>query len=134
MTGSRPQEEVNPSPPLPHGELDEPLDGAPSPEIEAIRAAEPREPPGDLKRKTATSILWTVVRTGSDHFLSFLIFAVLARKLGPAAFGVFALAAAFAEFGKILPSSGLASGRCPHSPAYRTTCPPSGRRTSASSA
>jgi O-antigen/teichoic acid export membrane protein len=64
-------------------------------------------PPIDLKRKTALSILWTIVRTGSDYLFSFAVFAVLARKLGPAAFGVYALAVAFAEVGKILPSSGL---------------------------
>jgi O-antigen/teichoic acid export membrane protein len=61
----------------------------------------------DLKRKTAVSILWTIVRSGSDYLLSFLFFALLARRLGPSAFGVFVLAAAFAEFGRILPSTGL---------------------------
>ena len=34
---------------------------------------------------------------------------MLARKLGPEAFGIFALAVAFAEFGKILPNAGLAA-------------------------
>ena len=46
---------------------------------------------------------------GADYILSFLVFAVLARKLGPEAFGVFALAVAFAEFGRIIPSSGMVS-------------------------
>ena len=84
----------------PHGE-DQSLDGAPVPELEPAP-----EPPakasraGSLKHKTATSILWTVVHTGSDYLFSFLVFAVLARKLGPAAFGVFALAVAFAELGR----------------------------------
>ena len=64
---------------------------------------------GSLKHKTATSILWTVVRTGSDYFFSFLVFAVLARTLGPRAFGVFALAAAFAELVRILPTAGFTS-------------------------
>ena len=85
---------------------DQSLEGAPVPELE------PEPPPpsgrtGSLKHKTATSILWTVVRTGSDYLLSFLVFAVLARKLGPEAFGVFALAAAFAELVRILPSAGF---------------------------
>jgi O-antigen/teichoic acid export membrane protein len=84
----------------PHAEFDEPLDGTSALLIEA-------GPPAALKRKTAISILWTIVRTSSDYLLSFLVFAVLARKLGPAAFGVFALAAAFAEVGRVLPSSGL---------------------------
>jgi O-antigen/teichoic acid export membrane protein len=89
-------------------ELDEPLDGAPSPDLEAARP-EPGIPRAVLKQKTAMSILWTVVRIGSDYFLSFVVFAVLARKLGPAAFGVFALAVAFAEVVKILPAAGLTS-------------------------
>ena len=81
-------------------ELDDPLDGA----SEATPLA-----PADLKEKTARSIIWTIIRTGSDYILSFAVFAVLARRLGPEAFGVFALAVAFAEFGKILPAAGLAA-------------------------
>jgi O-antigen/teichoic acid export membrane protein len=65
--------------------------------------------PPDLKQKTASSILWMIARTGSDFLLSFAIFALLARTLGPAAFGAFALAVAFAEFGRILPNTGLVS-------------------------
>lgn len=100
-----PGEESGRPPPL---DLDQPLDGPSAPELE------PGEPAGpvrtsDLKRKTATSILWTIVRTGSDYLLSFLVFAVLARKLGPEAFGVFALAAAFAEVVRILPAAGFTS-------------------------
>ncbi len=102
----RPEERAS-SQSLPHGEFDEPLDSAPGSALEAIGAAEPEGPPDDLKRKTALSILWTIARTGSDYLLSFVVFAVLARKLGPAAFGVFALAVAFAEFGRVLPTSGL---------------------------
>ncbi len=103
----RASEDADPEPSPPHTEFDEPLDGATAPVIEPVRAAAVAGPPPDLKRKTAISILWTIVRTGSDYFLSFLVFAVLARKLGPAAFGVFALAAAFGEVGRVLPSSGL---------------------------
>ncbi len=107
MSGPRPSEEDGQVPPP--GELDEPLDGTPSPAIQVVS-------PVDLKRKTALSILWTIVYTGSDYVFSFVVFAVLARQLGPAAFGLFALAVAFAEFGKILPSSGLVSalGRARH--------------------
>jgi O-antigen/teichoic acid export membrane protein len=65
--------------------------------------------PPDLKEKTGASILWMIARTGSDFLLSFAIFALLARTLGPAAFGAFALAVAFAEFGRILPNTGLVS-------------------------
>jgi len=109
MTNRRASDDGTPSRSLANGELDEPLDGAPSSTIEAVRESEPQGPPADLKRKTAVSILWTIVRIGSDHFLSFVVFAVLARTLGPAAFGVFALAVAFAEFGRVLPSTGLVS-------------------------
>jgi O-antigen/teichoic acid export membrane protein len=84
---------------------DQPLDGAPVPDLAAERP--PRVTRAELKHKTATSILWTVVRTGSDYLFSFLVFAVLARKLGPEAFGVFALAAAFAEVVRILPAAGF---------------------------
>ena len=88
--------------------FDDPLDGASSPDLEAAAPA-PRRPPSDLKEKAARSIIWTIIRTGSDYILSFAVFAVLARKLGPEAFGIFALAVAFAEFGKILPAAGLAA-------------------------
>ena len=88
-------------------EFDDPLDGASSPDLEPEPA--PRRPPADLKEKTARSIIWTIIRTGSDYILSFAVFAVLARKLGPEAFGVFALAVAFADFGRILPAAGLAT-------------------------
>lgn len=89
-------------------DLDHPLDGSPGPELETEGAGRAART-ADLKQKTAISILWTVVRTGSDYLLSFLVFAVLARKLGPQAFGVFALAAAFAEVVRILPSAGFTS-------------------------
>jgi O-antigen/teichoic acid export membrane protein len=79
-------------------ELDESLDGLTT-----------QGAPPDLKEKTASSILWMIARTGSDFILSFVIFAMLARTLGPAAFGAFALAVAFAEFGRILPNTGFVS-------------------------
>ncbi len=89
-------------------EFDDPLDGASAPDLEAAETPAGGPPPG-LKEKTARSIIWTIIRTGSDYILSFAVFAVLARQLGPEAFGIFALAVAFAEFGKILPAAGLAS-------------------------
>ena len=89
-------------------ELDQPLDGPPRPDIEPAAPSRPGPLP-DLKRKTAKSIVWTAVRIGSDRLFSFAIFAVLARKLGPEAFGVFALAAAFAEVVRVLPAAGFTS-------------------------
>lgn len=93
---------------LPPPELDQPLDGPPRSDIEPEAPGRPLAA-SDLKRKTAKSILWTVVRIGSDYLFSFIVFAVLARKLGPEAFGVFALAAAFAEVVRVLPAAGLTS-------------------------
>ncbi len=87
-------------------EFDEPLDGTGG-GTETIGPPEPPDSTVDLKRMTAHSIMWTLVRTGSDYLMSFVVFAVLARKLGPAAFGVYALAVAFAEVGRVLPTSGL---------------------------
>jgi O-antigen/teichoic acid export membrane protein len=95
---------VNQSP----SELDQPLDGPPGPDLEPDAPSRPGPLP-DLKRKTAKSIVWTAVRIGSDYLFSFAIFAVLARKLGPEAFGVFALAAAFAEVVRVLPAAGFTS-------------------------
>ncbi len=107
MTARSTPEEEPPLAPLPHHEFDDPLDGSPGPDIEGPPVPRTGASP-DLVRKTAKSIIWTIVRTGSDYILSFAVFAVLARNLGPEAFGVFALAVAFAEFGKILPAAGFA--------------------------
>ena len=109
MTIPHSSAEPEPRPPTPSGEFDDPLDGASRADIGGIPPAEGEGPPADLKHQTARSILWTIVRMGADYILSFLVFAVLARKLGPEAFGVFALAVAFAEFGRIIPSSGMVS-------------------------
>ena len=90
-------------------ELDDPLEGLTGHGPRDSPRPAPSRPPADLKEKTARSIIWTIVRTGSDYIFSFAVFAVLARKLGPEAFGIFALAVAFAEFGKILPNAGFAA-------------------------
>ena len=90
----------------PPSEFDQPLDGPP--DIEPDTPSRPGPLP-DLKRKTAKSIVWTAVRLGSDYLFSFAIFAILARRLGPEAFGVYALAAAFAEVVRVLPAAGFTS-------------------------
>ncbi len=106
MTTGRSSQPDSPVPPLDHHEFDDPLDGGTTPELDT--PSEAGRAPAGLKEQTARSIVWTIIRTGSDYVLSFAVFALLARTLGPAAFGVFALAVAFAEFGKILPAAGLA--------------------------
>lgn len=63
--------------------------------------------PAGLKQKALKSAVWTFVRIGTDQFFNFLLFAILARLLGPAAFGLFALAFVFTELGKTVISAGL---------------------------
>lgn len=62
---------------------------------------------GELKRKTFLSIVWTLVRTAADQVFSLAVFVILARKLGPHEFGVFALATLVAGLGGIVASAGL---------------------------
>jgi len=62
---------------------------------------------GELKKKTAASILWSIVRVGWSTIATFVIFVVLARILGPADFGTFALASLFVEIGRVLAYAGL---------------------------
>ncbi|MGZ8246339.1 lipopolysaccharide biosynthesis protein [Methylomagnum sp.] len=61
----------------------------------------------DLKRKAFGSILWTLARVGSDQVFSFLVFAILARRLTPHDMGLFALALACAELGKLVATAGF---------------------------
>jgi O-antigen/teichoic acid export membrane protein len=60
-----------------------------------------------LRQKTRWSILWTVVRIGSDQVFSFVVFVILARLLSPADFGVFALAMAFSEISRVVAIGGM---------------------------
>jgi O-antigen/teichoic acid export membrane protein len=62
---------------------------------------------GDLKKRTATSILWSIVRVGWSTVATFVIFVFLARILGPQDFGTFALASLFVEIGRVLAYAGL---------------------------
>jgi O-antigen/teichoic acid export membrane protein len=71
---------------------------------------EPDEPSvynEELRRKTRGSILWTVVRIGSDQVFSFIVFVILARLLSPREVGTFALAMAFAEVSRIIAIQGM---------------------------
>src|SRR5262245_42690608 len=75
-----------------------------------LTEAEPDEPSvynEDLRRKTRWSILWTVVRIGSDQVFSFIVFVILARLLSPREVGTFALAMAFAEVSRIIAIQGM---------------------------
>ena len=61
----------------------------------------------DLKRRAAFSAAWTLARIGSDQGFAFVIFVVLARLLSPHDMGVFALALAIAELGRLIASAGF---------------------------
>ena len=63
--------------------------------------------PPTLKSKTISSILWSVARTGWGTLVSFLVFAFLARFLGPSDFGKFALASLAYEVSRIVGNGGL---------------------------
>ncbi len=61
----------------------------------------------ELKKKTALSVLWSVVRVAWSTIATFVIFVILARILGPSDFGTFALASLFVEIGRVLAYAGL---------------------------
>ncbi len=72
-----------------------------------MTAAETMAPRDDLKKKTATAMLWSVLRAGWVNIATFVLFVVLARLLGPTEFGIFALASLFVEFTRIAASAGM---------------------------
>jgi O-antigen/teichoic acid export membrane protein len=77
---------------------------------ELTHHGEPEEPSrydSDLRMKTRWSILWTVVRITSDQSFSFVVFVILARLLSPHEFGIFALAIAFHEIGRVIAITGM---------------------------
>lgn len=69
-----------------------------------------------LKRKTARSVFWALVRILFEQGLSFIVFVALARLLTPRDMGVFALGMVFFELGKIVVGTGFADAviREPH--------------------
>ena len=67
----------------------------------------PRRYDADLRKKTRWSILWTVVRITSDQIFSFVVFVILARLLSPHEFGIFVLALAFLEIGRVIAITGM---------------------------
>jgi len=63
--------------------------------------------PRDLKRKTATSIVWTIARGASDQLFSFIVFVTMARLLPKHDIGVFAIAYIFAEVGRAIAANAV---------------------------
>ena len=62
-----------------------------------------------LKRKTFVASLWSVLRSVWSAIITFVLFAVMARLLAPADFGVFALASIVVEIARIVATAGLGS-------------------------
>lgn len=60
-----------------------------------------------IKHKAVSSTLWTMARIFFDQVFSFLVFVVVARILGPADVGLFALGMIVVEFGRIFSTSGF---------------------------
>lgn len=74
---------------------------------ESMAPTDAPKKPDDLKKKTATAMLWSVLRAGWVNIATFVLFVVLARLLGPTEFGIFALASLFVEFTRIAASAGM---------------------------
>lgn len=60
-----------------------------------------------VKHKAVSSTLWTFTRVMLDQFFSFIVFVVVARILGPADVGLFALGMIVVELGRIFSTSGF---------------------------
>ncbi len=63
---------------------------------------------GTVKQKAISATLWSVARIGFDQLFSFLVFVVIARLLGPADVGIFALAMIVSELARVFATSGFA--------------------------
>ncbi|WP_129792163.1 lipopolysaccharide biosynthesis protein [Sphingosinicella sp. CPCC 101087] len=61
----------------------------------------------ELRGKTRRSVGWSVARTLSDQFFSFIVFVLLAQLLAREDIGIFAMAYVFAEVGRIIATGGL---------------------------
>lgn len=60
----------------------------------------------DIRRRTATSVLWSLLGRGSTTASTFVVFLLLARLLTPSDFGIFALASVFVDVTRIVAMSG----------------------------
>lgn len=62
-----------------------------------------------LREKAASGLFWSATKNWGEKALSFLIFLVLSRMLGPEAFGLVAMATLFTAFAQIFLDQGLSS-------------------------
>ena len=60
----------------------------------------------NLKRRTTLSALWISVETWGQQLLQFLLFAILARLLGPEAYGLLSMALVVILAGDVLITNG----------------------------
>ncbi len=51
-----------------------------------------------LKEKTLKGFMWSAIQSGGTRIISFVVFLILARLIGPESFGLIALAAVFTAF------------------------------------
>src|SRR6188508_1045055 len=65
------------------------------------------EESGALQKRVARGLTWTLNDTWGSQLLALLIFAMLARLLNPADFGLVALAAVFVALGQLFADQGL---------------------------
>lgn len=73
-----------------------------------------------LKRSTMVASLWSILRSVWVAIVTFVLFAVLARLLAPADFGVFALASILVQIATIVASAGFGNAIV-REPAYSET-------------
>jgi O-antigen/teichoic acid export membrane protein len=82
-------------------------------ELNPVRAGLPRqetltnEQTQEIKTASLRATIWSIARAGWSNLSSFVIFAILARLLGPKQFGLYALAAAGLEVVRVLSNAGL---------------------------
>lgn len=60
-----------------------------------------------LRKHTVTGVFWMVLGTGGQTLFQFVLFIVLARALGPEAFGVVGIATAFIDISNLMGRAGL---------------------------
>lgn len=61
----------------------------------------------ELKTKTASSLIWSILRALSDQIFSFAVFVILSRLLSPTEVGIFAIGFICFEIGRILSTGGV---------------------------
>src|SRR3989442_12194932 len=74
---------------------------------EALRGVLPVVPQDALKESVVRGVLWASIESWGRQVLAFVIYAVLARLVGPESFGVVALAGVYVAFIEIFVTQGF---------------------------